>query len=233
MIAVQTGKPKRFPPVDYFISRPITPRAQQRLIYYNSPLFGPGNFEAIAPQHKDRDEIVSLMKKMWYLTWNKKTPNQKRTSTDMSAPPYTIPFISEPQHKYRTPLLTLPLISRCGDPSHNHILQTLLSTGIIYSGSLSDPAITFPTPLNDKSFQELCTAFGKCSDDNFWAVNPGILLWVLLVGTAVARGKKEAAFWMFYLSRTSSFANAENWLAGNLAIRKFLEIQSGLKSASG
>lgn len=47
------------------------------------------------------------------------------------------------------------------------------------------------------AFGELFGAFSKCCDDEFWVRFPGVLLWVLLVGTAGARGREEAAFVSF------------------------------------
>jgi hypothetical protein len=54
---------------------------------------------------------------------------------------------------------------------------------------------------------------------------------MLLVGTAAARGKEQAAFWMFYLARMGSFSNAEGWLMEGMAIRKFLKIQRLMREA--
>jgi hypothetical protein len=226
MIAVQTGKPTRFPPIYYLVSRPVMTGIYTSMVSYESPLFGSGNFDNVIVYHKTRDAIISLMNTMWALTWKYQTTNSEQESHD------TVPFIPDQPYYAKIPLLTLPLISRCTDPSHNHILETLLSAGAIYSRSLSNPTIDFPLSINDQAFQDLCKAFGKCSNDDFWVAYPGVLLWVLLVGTAVARGKKEAAFWMFYLSRTGSFPDAENWLAGNSAITKFLKIQMWMRQAA-
>jgi hypothetical protein len=172
--------------------------------------------------------ITSLMKKLWTLT--QKLEHHLRILNSPN-PPYTknstaIPFIPEPQFDYNIPLLTLPLLSDCGDTSHNHVLETLLSAGVIYSRSLVDSdAVDFPSSVNEVAFQDLCTAFGNCTDDYFWIQYEGVLLWVLLVGTAASRGRKEAAFWMFYLSRTGNFSSAESWLTRCRATRTFLALQ--------
>jgi hypothetical protein len=229
MIAVQTGNPPRFPVVDYLVARPVTPTTEQRMHCHESPLFGSGNFANIIQYHKNQDMIISVMDKMWNLTWTVDSQNR-----DIVRPKAThvIPFVTDPTGYYYAELLTLPLISHCTDCSHNHVLETLLSAGVIYSRSLANPAVDFPSPKNEKAFDQLCTAFGKCSDDEFWVRYPGILLWILLVGTAASRAKKHAAFWMFYLSRTGSFTTAETWLMGSAAIRRFLELQRWMREAS-
>lgn len=155
----------------------------------------------------------------------------------------SIPFVQEPEHSYRIPLLTLPLLTTCDDPDcfirHNHILEVLRNAAAIYSRSLSSAyqpnsvlaTIDFPSPPNDQSFQALYESFGKCSDDDFWLRYPGVLLWVLLVGTATARGKRESAWWVFYMARMGSFSSAERWEVGNAAVRRFLELQKLLREA--
>lgn len=229
MIAVQTGEPTRFPPVYYSISQPLTPTFHQSTIYYESPLFGCGEFEKIIRHHKTQDTIINLLNKMWTLTWSYETSCSEPAQTEATTTHEIVPYVPDKPYAWRTHLLTLPILSRCTDSSHNHVLETLLSASVIYARTLTNPNIDFPSTINDKAFGELCTAFGKCSHDAFWVVYPGILLWVLLIGTAVARAKKEAAFWMFYLSRSGSFPDAENWLAGNSAIQRFLEIQSWMR----
>jgi hypothetical protein len=225
MVAVLTGKPPRFPLVEYFVTRPITTRT----IYRESPLSDSGDFDNIITHSKNQPQIINCLRKMWILTQDFESRHRTTTRLDPTSSQHpTIPFQEEARHAYKTPLLTLPLPSSCHDPSHNHVLQTLLSAASIYTLTLSCPNIDFPSPQNEESFQSLCAAFGKSSHDEFWERYPGILLWVLLVGTAASRGKEVAAFWMFYLARTGSFSNAEGWLVGSAAVNRFLRIQ-GLK----
>lgn len=59
------------------------------------------------------------------------------------------------------------------------------------------------------AFALLFAAFSKCCDDEFWVQCPGVLLWVLLVGTAAARGREEAAFVsLSQLSHCCPFTNS-------------------------
>ncbi|KAH7346817.1 hypothetical protein BKA65DRAFT_284611 [Rhexocercosporidium sp. MPI-PUGE-AT-0058] len=226
MIAVLTGKAPRFPQVDYYLFLPESPT--QATPIHDSPLSGDGDFETIITHSKNTDIIILLLKQMWILTLDHRLLTlAEETSTSRPQ----IAFSVEPQHNYSTHLLTLPLLSTCHDPNHNHVLETLQHTSTIYHRAIEFLAIDFPSPLNERAYQDLCTAFGKCSDDDFWVRYPGVQLWVLLVGTAASRGKKEAAFWMFYLSRTGSFSNAANWLTGNAAIRLFLDIQRRMRDA--
>ncbi|KAH7397598.1 hypothetical protein BKA64DRAFT_42425 [Cadophora sp. MPI-SDFR-AT-0126] len=225
MVAVLTGKPARFPQVDYYLTRPVSTQAA---IIHDSPLSGDGSFEDIITYRRNSDLIILLLKRMWTLTIDHRLQTLFE-DTATSRP--QISFSVEPQSSYSTHLLTLPLLSSCHDPSHNHVLETLQHAGAIYHRGVEFLDIDFSSPVNNRAFQDLCTAFGKCSDDEFWVDYPGIQLWVLLVGTAAASGKKEAAFWMFYLSRTGSFSNAANWLTGNAAIRLFLDIQRRMREA--
>lgn len=225
MVAVLTGKAARFPQVDYYLSRPVSPQAA---IIHDSPLSGHGNFESIITYRSNADLIILLLNQMWTLTVDHQLQTLFEDSTT-SRP--QIAFSVEPQSSYSTHLLTLPLLSSCHDPGHNHVLETLQHAGIIYHRAVEFLNADFPSAVNKQAFRDLCTAFGKCSDDDFWVRYPGVQLWVLLVGTAAARGKKEAAFWMFYLSRTGSFSNAANWLTGNAAIRLFLDIQRRMREA--
>ncbi|PVH76179.1 hypothetical protein DL98DRAFT_535972 [Cadophora sp. DSE1049] len=225
MVAVLTGTAARFPQVDYYLSRPVSTQAA---IIHDSPLSGDGNFESIITYRRDSDLIILLLKQMWTLTIDHRLQTLFEDATT-SRP--QISFSVEPQSSYSTHLLTLPLLSSCHDTCHNHVLETLQHAGVIYHRAVEFFNIDFPSPINKRAFQDLCTAFGKCSDDDFWVRYPGVQLWVLLVGTAAARGKKEAAFWMFYLSRTGSFSNAANWLTGNAAIRLFLDIQRRMGEA--
>jgi len=232
MIAILTGQPPRFPKVIYFVSTPISPAVNLYMTYQESPLYGSGNFESIITYHKGSSALISLLSKMWTLTKNFELDYQSNSSTPLesleSIDP-VFPFVEEPQTDYNTPLLTLPLLSRCTNPTHNHLLETLQRASLIYSRCLTYPPTDFSSPKNDETIQQLCIAFAKCSDDDFWVCYPGILLWVLLVGTATARGKTNSAFWMFYLSRTGNFSKAESWLAGSAAVRKFLDIQSWIR----
>ncbi|KAG4411446.1 hypothetical protein IFR04_015416 [Cadophora malorum] len=225
MVAVLTGKAARFPQVDYYLSRPVSPQAA---IIHDSPLSGHGKFESIITYRSNADLIILLLNQMWTLTVDHQLQTLFEDST--TSPPQ-IAFSVEPQSSYSTHLLTLPLLSSCHDPGHNHVLETLQHAGIIYHRAVEFLNADFPSAVNKQAFRDLCTAFGKCSDDDFWVRYPGVQLWVLLVGTAAARGKKEAAFWMFYLSRTGSFSNAANWLTGNAAIRLFLDIQRRMREA--
>ncbi|KAK0107908.1 hypothetical protein ONS96_003695 [Cadophora gregata f. sp. sojae] len=225
MVAVLTGKAARFPQVDYYLSRPVSTQAA---IIHESPLSGDGNFESIITYRSKPELIILLLKQMWTLTIDHRLQTLYEDSTT-SRP--QISFSLEPQSNYSTHLLTLPLLSTCRDPKHNHVLETLQHAGAIYHRAVEFLDIDFPSPINNRAFQDLCTEFGKCSEDEFWVRYPGVQLWVLLVGTAAARGKKEAAFWMFYLSRTGSFSNAANWLTGNAAIRLFLDIQRRMREA--
>ena len=229
MIAILTGQPPRFPRVTYYVASPISPTGSLYMTHQESPLYGSGNFKSIITYHKDPCSIIPLLSNMWMLTQNFELQYQTSGSNSFPSLEQAVPFIEEPQTDYNTPLLTLPLLSRCTNPAHNHILETILSASVIYTRSLAYPPTDFPSPTNEKMFQQLCTAFAKCSDDDFWVCYPGILLWVLLIGTASARGEINSAFWMFYLSRTGNFSNAENWLSGSAAVRKFLDIQSWIR----
>lgn len=229
MIAVQAGQPPRFPTVNYLVARPVTPVTEKSMSLHESPLFGPGNFKNIITYPRNEDMIISLMNEMWKLTWTVGDHNGEMVRPKSI---HVIPFTTYPQRYYYTELLTLPLVSHCTNCSHNHVLETLRSAGVIYSRCLTNPNIDFPSPMNEEAFNQLCASFGKCSDDEFWIRYPGILLWILLVGAASSRAKKSAAFWMFYLSRTGSFTTAETWLMGSTAIRKFLELQKWMREAS-
>lgn len=53
---------------------------------------------------------------------------------------------------------------------------------------------------------------------------------MLLVGTAASRGKEEASFWIFYLARTTGgFSDAEGWMVGSRAVKRFVEVQSWMR----
>lgn len=233
MIAVLTGHSPRLPKLTFLTSSPVSPAKSLYITHLESPLYGLGDFEKIIAYQKDESPIISLLKKMWILTQNFELQRQNSKSISLATLDQAVPFVENRQFGYNTPLLTLPLLSRCANPIHNHVLETLLSASVIYSGSLALPPIDFPSPRNDEAFQQLCTAFSKCSDDDFWVCYPGILLWILLIATASARGKRESAFWMFYLSRTGNFSNADGWLIGNAAVRKFLDIQSRIMETGG
>ena len=230
MIAVLTGKPPRFPQVTYFIFRPISPKQNRRIISQESPLYGDGAFKTVTTTSDDHETVLSLLKNMWCLTQTLSPNNNPAIPEPVFEP--GIPFKSSPQNP-NTPLLTLPLLTPCNDPTHNHVLETLLAASVLYTRALSPPHTDFPAPVNEAPFQQLCEAFAKCSHVEFWVEYPGIQLWMLLVGTAAARGKKEAAFWMFYLSRTGNFSDAESWLAGSAAVRTFLEIQRCISIGAG
>ena len=232
MIAILTGETPRLPKVTYYVSSPISPARDLYMTHQESPLCGSGNFKSIICYHKDQAAIISLLNRMWILTRNFEFTYQ---TFDPSVEPLgpIVPFVERPQSDYNTALLTLPLLSRCTNTTHNHLLETLQSASLLYSRSLTCPPIDFPSTQNEVVFQQLCTAFSKCSDDDFWISYPGILLWILLIGTASARGKTSSAFWMFYLSRTGNFSNAESWLTGTAAVRKFLDIQSWIRENRG
>ncbi|KAL2070050.1 hypothetical protein VTL71DRAFT_14730 [Oculimacula yallundae] len=226
MIAVLTGKAPRFPQVDYYLSLPSPPNAQSTI--NDSPLSGDGDFEILITYPKDIDSIVSLLKEMWLLTLDHRLLT---LTEELHTSRPQIPFSVDPQHNYSTHLLTLPLLSSCHNATHNHVLETLQHTSTIYRHVLTPPLHDFPSPSNTQAFHSLCTAFAKCSHDDFWIRYPGIQLWVLLVGTAASRGKREAPFWLFYLSRTGSFSNALNWLEGNRAVRLFLDMQKRMRDS--
>ncbi|TVY47369.1 hypothetical protein LOCC1_G002223 [Lachnellula occidentalis] len=217
MVAVLTGEPLRFPMVEYFVSRPISLPTNHRIFSYESPLSATGSFDSIN-YHKNPSAIIACLKVMWNLTQDFESRHEARFRVNHSSEP-PILFVEEPRHSFKTPLLTLPLLSSCHDLSHDHVLETLQGADSIYSCSLTDLNIDFPSALNHEG------AFGKCTEDDFWVRYPGVLLWIMLVGTAAARGKEEAAFWMFYLARTGSFSSAENFLMEGTTIRRFLGIQ--------
>lgn len=233
MIAVLTGKAPRFPQVDYYLSLPASPTSQPTPIH-ESPLSGDGDFENIITDCEDADLIIQLLKQMWILTLDHRLLTLAEES--MTSRPQ-ISFSVEPQHNYSTHLLTLPLLPSSADSTHNHVLETLSHASTIYSlvltSLLTPQQIDFPSLYLTPTFHALTTSFSESSTSNFWVRYPGIQLWVLLVGTAASRGKKEAAFWMFYLSRTGSFSNAGNWLTGNAAIRLFLDVQRRMRECDG
>jgi type IV secretory pathway VirB3-like protein len=199
------------------------------MIHQESPLIGCGSFDKIITYHNNLEAIITLLNRMRNLTQSFEGLHRNANFRNTPSPDYIIDFVAEPQHDYKIPLLTLPLISRCNDSSHHHVLDTLTAATALYAGALTNPAVDFGSTMNEEIFQQLCTAMAKCSHDGFWARYPGILLWVLLIGTATARGRKEAAFWMFYLSRTGRFSDAETWLVGSAAIRRFIDIQRWIR----
>ena len=229
MIAVQTGRPPRFPRLDYFIAQPISDSTSKYNYRQESPLYGCGDFRAILKHHQDLEAIITIMKKMWTITQTIDSKGNRNDPTGNDYPQDLKSFITEPRPDYTSPLLTLPLVSNCTDPTHNHIFETLCSAGVIYSRVLTQHTADFPNSPNNQSLQQLSTAFGKCSHDDFWVHYPGILLWVLLVGTATARGNEQAAYWMFYLSRTGAYTSVEGQMAGGIAIRRFLDIQRWIR----
>lgn len=232
MVAVLTGKRQRFPSVEYFVSRPITRSTNDQIRHHGSPLSFSGDFDDVLTYHKSQAALRSCLKHVWTLTQNLEcqTPSNSPHAPEQFHDP--IPFIEESRHSYKTSLLTLPLVSACYAPCHNHVLETIQHSSTLYSRTLTTPGLDFPSPPNEHSYKELYRAFAKCSHDDLWVRFPGVLLWVLLVGTAAARGKEEAAFWMFYLARTGSFSNADGWLMEGAAIRRFLEIQRLMREAS-
>ena len=223
MVAVLTGEPLRFPMVEYFVSRPISPSTNYRLLIYESPLSATGSFDGIE-YHKKQRAITACLKSMWNLTRSFESRHEAQFHVDHTSEP-PVPFVEERRHSFKTPLLTLPILSSCHNISHDHVLETLQGAASIYSRSLTGLNIDFSSFLNNEGFRKLQGAFGKCTEDDFWVRYPGVLLWVILVGTAAAWGKEEAAFWMFYLARTGSFSNAGNFLMEGMTIRRFLEIQ--------
>ncbi|KAH6676770.1 hypothetical protein B0J14DRAFT_586278 [Halenospora varia] len=232
IIAVLTGKPPRFPLVDYFVSRPITTTTIKRMHHHESPLTHTANFGSIISYHKDQDTIIDCLQRMWQLTQDFEISRRSRSLvvTSKKSLDTSIPFVKEPQHPYKTHLLTLPLISSCHNLHHSHVLTTLESTASIYAFTLTSPKVDFPSSSNTPAFNSLCDNFSKCSDDDFWVRYPGVLLWVLLVGTAASRGKEEASFWIFYLARTTGgFSDAEGWMVGSRAVKRFVEVQSWMR----
>lgn len=223
MVAVLTGKPPRFPMVEYFVSRPITPSTNHRIFSYESPLSTTESLDSIK-YHKNQSAIIACLKSMWNLTRDFESPHEARFPVDHTSDP-PVPFVEEQRDIFKTPLLTLPILSSCHDLSHDHVLETLQGAAFIYSRCLTNLNVDFPSYLNYEAFRNLNRAFGKCTEDDFWVRYPGVLLWVMLVGTATARGKEEAAFWMFYLARTGSFSKAENFLMEGVTIRRFLVVQ--------
>ncbi|KAL3421835.1 hypothetical protein PVAG01_05991 [Phlyctema vagabunda] len=229
LVAVLTGEPLRFPRVEYCVARPLTYVANRRLFHFESPLHGTSDFEEIIEHHQNRDAIVVLLNDMRRLV---KESDAERClllgGLDRApAPPcYAVHFNEEARAAYTIPLLTLPLLSTCHEGQHEHVLETLQAAAVIFSRSLENPRIDFAaSPANDTAFAQLGAAFAKCTPDDFWSRYPGILLWVLLVATAAARNRREAPFWIFYLSRVADFARAESWLAQSAAVRRFVDLQ--------
>ncbi|KAF4630314.1 hypothetical protein G7Y89_g7827 [Cudoniella acicularis] len=153
IIAVLTGHPPRFPLVDYLISRPVTASPRNPSHHHESPLTNTGNFENIIKYHQSHDAIINCLQEMLDLTVNFKahTRNQYPLKLTFHHQLETIiPYVKEPQHNYKTHLLTLPLISSCHNPNHNHVFNTLQSAATIYSRALTSiPSIDFPSSTNE------------------------------------------------------------------------------------
>lgn len=169
---------------------------------------------------------------MWILT-------QKFVARQTSSTPTTaerekpIPFTIDPPPPNRIPLTTLPLLAPT-DPTVTgpHIFSTLVHAAALYKRSLTSPYPQFSDPCNEPIATDLLVSFSACTADDFWIHNEGVLLWVLLVGTASSKGKNEAAFWMLYLSRTGNFGSAESWGTRCGAVGRFLDVQQVIRDVS-
>jgi hypothetical protein len=79
------------------------------------------------------------------------------------------------------------------------VLNVIRLTSSIYSAALTTPPIPFTSPLNRALAEDLCRAIESPINDYTWDQFPGILIWILLVGSAAAANMPEHSFFVSML----------------------------------
>lgn len=102
------------------------------------------------------------------------------------------------------------------------IYKALHAAGQIYAAALSSPSF-FTSPFSLPWLQILSANMDRTICAPFWRENPGVRLWVLLVGATASVARAERGFFMMYLARVSLFEGWEN----EMAFRKWCVLFSG------
>lgn len=122
------------------------------------------------------------------------------------------------------------LTSENTDPSNRlrtQIDEACRVSGLIYLRALSH-GLPFASPANLALLQDL----RKSLDDSTihgWTKSPGVLIWVLLIGTAVERTQNESAFFAGHLCMTSVCMMAK-WDDVHQMFKKFLRIEKTVET---
>jgi hypothetical protein len=105
------------------------------------------------------------------------------------------------------------------------VLNVIRLTSSIYSAALTTPPIPFTSPLNRSLAEDLCRAIESPINDDTWDQFPGILVWILLVGSAAAANMPEHSFFVSMLTKVGLGAAFGWWNEMSEAMRAFLEIK--------
>lgn len=108
------------------------------------------------------------------------------------------------------------------NPLRNQVDEACRVSGLIYLRALSH-GVPFASPANLALLQDLRKSLDN-STIHGWTESPGVLIWVLLVGTAVERTQHESAFFAGHLSATSICMVAK-WHDVHQMFKKFLRIE--------
>jgi hypothetical protein len=107
----------------------------------------------------------------------------------------------------------------------NPIHKVIHAAAQIYASALSAPSF-FNSPLSLPWLEILTTNLDLMTGALFWRENPGVRLWVLLVGAAAAVEREERGYFMMYLARVSMFQ--QSW-ENEFTFRKWCVLFSARK----
>jgi hypothetical protein len=160
--------------------RPNLPSPPQ-LCFHDSPLYGTLPFASFIKDTGADEQICALLDTL-------------RDITDATL--NNIPYCHL-LHNFKPPCPTYP------------IHKVLHAAGQIYAAALSSPSF-FTSSFSLPWLQILSTNLDLTTSDPFWRENPGVRLWVLLVGAASAVERADRGYFMMYLARVSLYGGWEN-----------------------
>lgn len=221
VLAVICAQEPRF--VQFQPDRPeIAPNNSSRDgTYAASPLYGDGDFSAVLCV-SDQDRIIYLLEVMWGLTARALsvrsdiTEARQQHSVNQSS---RMPMENMGSH------LSLGTLLQTNNGSKLHVFGVLVHAALIYQRALRHPHVPFNSSTNHSDLVTLYEALNATASDCFWLEHPGILLWVLLIGCAVAVTRVERSYFMMFLAKVGIFTEPRCWFETQTAILRFIQIQ--------
>jgi hypothetical protein len=116
-------------------------------------------------------------------------------------------------------LLSIPITHK--DPLS--LLTMIHLTATIYTRAPRTPPVPFSADLNRWAVERLCHGLESTANDGTWGRFPGILIWILLVGSAATeRGIAEHSYFVSMLMRVALGASHGWWDELSGAMKTFM-----------
>jgi len=105
------------------------------------------------------------------------------------------------------------------------LFSIVQSTAFIYRAAFLTPPRPISSPLNHQHVASIVRSLSSPDGDETWVRYPGILLWIILVGTVAANNHPERSFFIHFYGKIISVARWHWWEEVIGAFQSFFPIR--------